>query len=301
MTKKTQNKSLQLLVFASLFMLVSVFLSAAGKGESGNSQNGSRGGAEFGLKEAEIAKRVDAVESLIAECMRAKGFEYYPVPYKIARMAMDSNSKPSGLNAADFRKQYGYGITTLLPGKVDQGTMGLGDRNNTYRANLSPADRVAYDRALFGKNTKSTFVVCLDSEDFSTTGGCTRAAVEKVFSKDELGPGFVNYQNAASARVDQDPRIIDAYKEWAKAMRSDGYHYNNTDEIKADLLSQLDKIMNGSTDPSSLPPESQAALKELQGKEKTLAAVAHKYEVKYVDPVRKKVEAELLGPDAAQQ
>ena len=65
----------------------------------------------------------------------------------MAHDAMDTNSKPSGLNADEFRAQFGYGITTLFAGADSQAVMGAGEQNIRIRSGLSAADRVAYDHA----------------------------------------------------------------------------------------------------------------------------------------------------------
>jgi hypothetical protein len=309
-TTMRRNRRVGLLALA---LIVGILLAACGGGGgltpsdhptntptvSQGDNAGQRGGAEFGLTEAEVARRVDAIESLIATCMRDAGFEYIPVDYATARAAMDSNSKPSGLNADEFRAQFGYGITTLFAGADSQAVMGAGEQNIRIRNSLSPADRVAYNRALYGENPTATFVVALDDENFSQTGGCTRAAVGQVFSPEELGPGFVNYQNAEGARVEQDPRVIAAYKDWATCMRDAGYSYNNSDEIKTDLANRLEAITGGA-DPATLAADAQAALTELQGEELAIAAADHECSVKFVDPIKTQVETELLGPAANQ-
>lgn len=263
-------------------------------------QNGQRGDAEFGLTEAEVTRRVDAVESRIAACMRDAGFEYIPVDYATARAAMDSNSKPSGLNADEFRAQFGYGITTMFAGTDSQAVMGAGEQNTRIRSGLSAADRVAYDHALYGENPTATFVVSLDDEDFSQTGGCTRAAVEQVFSPEELGPGFVNYQNVEGARIEQDPRVIAANKDWATCMRQAGYSYDTSDAIKTDLANRLEAITGGSA-PDTLSADAQAALSALQGEELAVAAADHDCSVQFVDPIKTQVEKELLGPAGTNQ
>jgi len=263
-------------------------------------QGGAQGDSEFGLPEAEITKRVDAVESLIATCMRDAGFEYIPVDYATARAAMDSNSKPSSLNADEFRAQFGYGITTQFAGADSQAILGAGEQNIRLRNGLSAADRVAYDHALYGENPSATFVVSLDDEDFSQTGGCTRAAVGQVFSPEELGPGFVNYQNAQGARIEQDPRVIAANKDWAACMRQAGYSYDTSDAIKTDLANRLDALTGGA-DPATLPADAQAALAALQGEELAVAAADHECSVKFVDPIVTQVQAELLGPAGTNQ
>ena len=262
-----------------------------------DAQDRSRGEEEFGLKETTIIARVDAVENLVACCMSNAGFEYFPVDYPTARKAMDSNSKPSGLSGDEFRAQFGYGITTLYAGPDAQATMGAGEQNNRIRASLSPGDRVAYERTLYGENPEATFIVGLDEENFEATGGCTRFAIAQVFYPDELGTSFVNYQNSAAVNIDQDPRIIAAYQDWATCMRDAGYAYANSNEVDADLATRLDAITGGA-DPSTLAADAQAALTQLQGEELAIAAADRKCELEFVDAIKTQVETELLGPDA---
>lgn len=293
---KLYRSKLMYLIFFSI--AAAVFAAACGGSPSspgGGSQSIDRGDAELGLTEAEVTKRVDAVESLIGTCMSEAGFEYFPVDYPTARKAMDSNSKPSGMKSDDFRKQFGYGITTLVSSPDSQATLGLGPRNISVRNQLPTADRIAYQRTLFGENPAATFVVSLDHEDFSQTGGCTRAAVVKVFSTDELGASFVNYQDAAAARVDQDPRVIAAYRDWGQCISDAGYRYGTPGEIEVDLSARLDAI-TGNKNPETLSADLKLALAELQGEEKAIAAVDHQCELDFVDAVKVKVENELLGP-----
>lgn len=283
---------------------LAIGISAIGAACSGSSPSadkaqgqGQNGDSEFGLTEAEIVQRVDGVEAAIATCMTDAGFEYLPVDYPTARQAMDSNSKPSGLDPDQFRQELGYGISTLFAGAATQATSGLGERNLRIRDALSTTDRVAWERQLFGENPNQTFVVGLDSEDLSQTGGCTRAAVEATFSSDELGPGFVNYQNAEGARVDQDPRVIAAYRDWTTCMRDAGFSYAAADEIDVDLSTRLDAI-TADEDPAGLSTGAQSALTQLQGEERAIAAADHDCELKFVADVKTQVQTELLGPDA---
>jgi len=264
----------------------------------GNASNQSDS-AEFGLPQAEVARRVDAVESLIATCMRDAGFEYVPVDYATVSAAT-KNTKPSGLTADQFRAQFGYGITTQFVDSNNLAMLDVGEQNSRIRNSLSTADRVAYLHALYGDNPSATFIASLGNEDLSPTGGCTRRAVEQVFTPAELGPGFVNYQNAQGARVDQDPRVLAAEKDWATCMRQAGYSYNNSDEIKADLTNRLDAITKGAA-PDTLSVDAKTALQQLQGEELAMAAADHQCNVKFVDPIRAQVETQLLGPAANQQ
>ena len=270
--------------------------STSGAAAAAATQNDGQGDAEFGLYEAEIVKRVDAVEALIAQCMTDQGFEYVAVDYDTARLAMDSNSEPTGVSPEEFLSQYGYGVTTLATAASQQGTAGLGP-NVAIRNGLPTADAVAWDRALLGQNTAQTFIVALDNEDLTQTGGCTRDAVAVNFSKAELGAGFVNYQDSDDARVDEDPRVLDAFKAWSGCMRDAGFSYGNPDEIETALTARLEQIVgDGSMD--SLDASSQAALQELQGEERSTAASDKSCEATHIDTVKTAVELEILGPDA---
>lgn len=262
-------------------------------GDQSQGQAQGSDAAEFGLTEAEIVRRVDAVEQSIATCMTEAGFEYLPIDYATIRKAMDTNSKPSGMTADEFRSQFGYGITTLSVTANAQATIGLG-RNIAIRAGLPPADQIAWNRQLLGENTDQTFAVGLDSEDLSRTGGCTRTAVETNFSQAELGPGFVNYQNSQGARIDQDPRVIDAYRNWTTCMRDAGHSYDTPAAIQVDLATRLNTITGG-LDIDALAPDAAAAVSQLQGEELAIAAADHKCDLAHVTDVKKKVETEILG------
>lgn len=279
-----------------------LLLAACGGGSGSSTSTTIRGGqssdaAEFGLTEAEVTVRVDAVEAAIAKCMTTAGFEYVPVDYKTIRTAMDTDSKPSGLDSAQFRKEFGYGISTLYGGANKQFEVGLG-RNLAIRDGLPGPDRVAWERALLGEDASQSFAVGLDSEDLSRTGGCTRTAVEATFSAQELGPGFVNYQNADAARVEQDPRVIDALRAWSTCMRDAGYSYHTSSDIDADIASRLDSITGGLA-PADLTADAQTALTQLQGEERAIAAADSKCELAHVTDVKAKVEKELLGTNGA--
>jgi len=261
--------------------------------DQGQGQAQGSDAAEFGLTEAEVAKRIDAVEQSIATCMTDAGFEYIPVDYATVRQAMDTDSKPGGMTADEFRTQFGYGISTLSITANAQANIGLG-RNVAIRDGLPAADQVAWNRQLLGENPDQTFVVGLDSEDLSRTGGCTKTAVEANFSQAELGPGFVNYQNADGARIDQDPRVIEAYRNWATCMRDAGYSYDDSTAIKLDLASRLATITGGA-DIDGLAADAAASVVQLQGEELAIAAADNQCQLDHVADVKKQVEAEILG------
>ena len=175
------------------------------------------GKEEFGLTTRQLVQKVERVEAAIARCMRAQGFQYVAVDYKTVRRGMSADKNIPGLSEEEFTEKYGFGLATLYTGEPPQlatgyspGKVGLGERNIEIYKNLSPADRVAYNRALFGENTGATFAVGLETENFSRTGGCTRAAIEEVFEPEQLKS---TYYKPLDAHINNDPRMKAALRE----------------------------------------------------------------------------------------
>jgi hypothetical protein len=216
----------------TVLLVVTVLMMLATAG-SAPAQNRLPGTEEFGLSKRELVERIEAVETLISKCMRENGFQYIAVDSETVRKGMAADKKLPGLSEKEFVAQHGFGISTLYTGKPPQlgdgyspGKIGLGDQNVRIYENLSPADRVAYNRALLGEDTNPTFAVALEIEDLSRTGGCTRSAIAQAFNPEELKS---TYYNPKDARVNQDPRVKAALATFADTMRKAGYAYNHPD------------------------------------------------------------------------
>ena len=258
--------------------------------------------AEFGLPGAEIERRQIKVEGLIRVCMKSQGFDYVPVDPATLRAAMDSNSKPSGLSDAEFRKQYGYGISTLYDAQLLQSQNSQSEPNKKIRDALAPADHAAYDQALYGGNSSATFASALDSEDLTGLGGCTKQAVDTVFPASEIkllrqNP---NSQDAVGELALQDPRVVEAVRSWSACIRSAGYSYAKPDEIKTDMQARLGAIVGAAsqtlpvgTDPATAKTYDQAAMAALQKLEIAVATADFACAAKGLKATKDKVEAEL--------
>jgi hypothetical protein len=254
---------------------------------------------EFGLTQEELVQKIEAVEPLIAACMNEAGFEYIPVDYLTVRKAMTSDKSAPGLGDEEYAAQYGYGISTRLdiaglPPQLATDTIvqiGLGEQNIQIFNNLSEADQEAYNHTLFGENTNATFAFTIEDEDFSETGGCTRAAIEQVFTPEQMESSFYN---PGDALVEQDPRVIAAIADWAACMREEGFDYNSPEETEGDIEERLDAILDGA-EPEELSPDAQAALTELQGEERAIASADLACEEEFITPAVEQVQTELYG------
>ena len=284
-----------------LGLIVAVLLAACGGG-SGSAPAGEQGTLpgteEFGLSRQGLVEAIEAVEAHIADCMNEAGFEYVAVDYNTVRRGMTSDKSLPGLSERGYFEQYGFGISTLYTGKPPQladettpGKIGLGEQNVATFQNLSPADQVAYNRTLFGDNPDATFAVAIETEDFSRTGGCTRAAIEQVFTPEQLS---TTYLNPKDALIEQDPRMVEALAEFGECLRAEGFDYTYEREVEPDLKERLYAITEGAP-VESLSADAQSALAELQGYERRLAVVVLDCEERILEPVEDRVERELFA------
>jgi hypothetical protein len=263
-------------------------------------QDGLPGTEEFGLSKRELVRKIEAVEEEIAKCMREHGFEYIAADYKTVRRGMSADKSLPGLSERQFIAQHGFGIATLYTGKAPQlaegyspGKTGLGEENVRIFKNLSAADQVAYNRALFGENTDATFAVAIENEDFSRCGGCTRTAIARVFDPDQLK---ASYYNPKDALINKDPRMKKALRQFAAEMREAGYDYDHPDDVEPDIKKRLYAITGGPAVPvEKLSPESQGALKELQAYERAVAKICFDLQTKIFEPVEEEIEEELYA------
>lgn len=253
---------------------------------------------EFGLSSEELVKTIETVEAFIAQCMSEAGFEYIAVDYKTFRRGMVADKRLPGYSEKQFFTEFGFGISTFYTGKPPQladgyspAKIGLGERNVQIFQSLSPADQVAYNRALLGENTDATFAVALETENFSRIGGCTRQAIEQAFTPEQLQ---TTYLNPKDALIEQDPRMIAALAEFADCVRAAGFDYSSEREVEPDLKKRLYAITNGAP-LEALSAEARTALTKLQEEERAIAVAVYHCEARVLEPVEDQVERELFA------
>jgi len=282
-----------------LIVMGFLMVACGGRANSSTEDQGALPGTEeFGLTREELVQSIEEVESLIADCMSAAGFEYIAADYNTVRRGMTSDKSLPGLSEREFINEYGFGISTLYTGHAPQlseisipAQIGLGEQNVQYFQNLSAADQVAYNHALFGENSDATFAVAIEIEDFSRTGGCTRTAIEQVFTPEQIS---ISYLSPKDALIEEDPRMVAAIAEFGECMRDAGFDYNHEREIEPDLRERLDAITEGAP-LEALSADAMAALTELQRFERAVAVVTVNCEERILDPVEDQVERELYA------
>jgi hypothetical protein len=248
------------------------------------------GTKEFGLTEEEFAAHVEKVQALIAECMTQAGFEYIPADVKTIELAQSAVRVEPGYTREEYKKRWGYGVSTRFDNVVKE--IELGPQNLRYIEGLSEADREAYERTLYGEDPDATFAFTFDEEDFSTTGGCTRKAVEQVFTKEQLSE---NYQHPKDVLIEKDPRVLEANANWVACMQRHGYDgYLDQDEIIEEFEERFDALV-GEEDPRTLTGAKLQSLKQMQREEIAISLADLDCQIKHLDKVIRDVEIEIFG------
>ena len=258
------------------------------------------GTEEFGMSPKELVQAIEKTEELIARCMREEGFQYVAADHNTVGAGMAADKNLPGLSEEEFVKRYGFGISTLytgLPPQLSTGyspaRVGLGERNVQIFRSLSPADRVAYNRALLGDDVSATFAVALEIEDLSRTGGCTRKAISEVFKPEQLKASHYNPQDAL---INRDPRMKAALGFWQREMKKAGFDYNHPDEIEPDLRSKLAAITDdGNLLATKMSPDQRAALRKLQDFERAVSVKSFKMQEEVLAPVEERIQKELFS------
>jgi hypothetical protein len=281
---------------AALALGATLALAACGGDDSGSSNQSSSkrqpsGPVEdqLGFDTAGIMARQSRVEADIRECMKAQGFDYVPIDPFAQRAAVTGVSR---LSDEDFLEQFGYGISTLWGRGGSEA-----DPNQRLRAGLGPADRLAYDRALWGENAGATFQAAVDSGDFTKLGGCTRKATEAVFGGAQVLTQLQGKLDQLDDRILEDQRMVKALEHWTACMAEAGYRYDDPDEIDADLTKRMERIVGPIPGPFATGPAAgnkppsydHTALAKLQREEVVIARADYACERKEITPVESKV------------
>lgn len=258
------------------------------------------GTEEFGLSQRELVQAIEKTEELIARCMREQGFQYVAADHNTVRAGMSADKHLPGLSEEEFINRYGFGISTLYTGLPPQlsndyspARIGLGERNVQIFRALSPADQVAYNRALLGDDVTATLAVALEIEDLSRTGGCTRKAVSEVFKPDQLK---ASHYNPKDALINKDPRMKAALGHWRREMKKAGFDYNHPDDIEPDLRNRLNALTEGGKLlVAKMSPDQKTALRKLQDFERVVSVKSFKMQEEVLSPVEERIQQELFS------
>jgi hypothetical protein len=247
---------------------------------------------QIGLDDEGLLERQVQAENRIRDCMKTQGFDYVPVDPNAQRAALVGQT---GMSSEDFEKQFGYGITTLYEQRLAQVVTGP---NKEIRDALPEADRLNYDRTLYGDDPTATFQDALDSGDFTRLGGCIKQATEAVFGGTAVLQTLQTKLDEVDDRIFGDERMVKAIGEWSACMREAGYDgLADPDEVDVVLETKLEEIVGSPQERAAFaagegPEYDPAALKALQQEEVAMVTADIECEEEHLEEIEAKVAAE---------
>jgi hypothetical protein len=233
-------------------------LTACGSNETtgtevdGNIDGWSQLNVASGGKYPEVAT---AYSSAIARCMKEKGWDF---------KAQDLSFVAP--QPRDLYEEWGFGISTVVgrESEYEQLFVGPADPNSELVAQLDAAAFARYSEDLSGSEAP---------------GGCTRSSIEKTFGADSplLNSALISeYQRLVDVGSGSAPELVAAMQSWSSCVSEAGLTATDPEDLKADLVSQLDewRAAGGSAE----------ALQKIQRLEIRVAQSSFECESKFIDP-----------------
>ena len=284
-------------------------ISACSRGSSKSTGDDANIDSPLGLDEAGFALQQNKVEERVKACMKQAGFEYTPVDPHATKAAITGTS---GLTDDEFRRQFGYGISTVFEKVVEisQSAKSV-DPNVAYRTTLDAPGKAAFDKSLTGGNVDLSVAGAVDAAkagDLSGLGGCVGEATKAVFGDSSVTTALAKIEELDS-RAEADPRLVKAREDWVTCMKKRGFDYNDPNAIDTTITDKLAGIVGavaakalgqtGNFSPlvfgtTALPPYDKAALAALQAEELATAQADLECEEKFVVDIEDKVKAEYI-------
>lgn len=297
-------------------LLAALVLSACSGGSKPAATTGADIKATLGIDKAGMALKQTRVEELVQVCMKQAGFEYIPVDPNASAAAVVGTT---GLSDDEYRKQYGYGISTIFEKVVAalQKAPASVDPNASIRSRLDTAGVAAYDKALTGGTVDVSVAGAVDAAkagDLSGLGGCVKEGTVAVFGDSNVTAALVKIEEL-DKRAEADPRLVAAKEQWAKCMKDAGYDYSDPNAVDGVIQDKLAAIVGASAAkglgeggkfnaaafaPGNLPAYDAAALAKLQVEELSTAQTDLACENKFVKDIDAKVKDEYQKKFAAE-
>jgi hypothetical protein len=177
-------------------------------------------------------------ENLMADCMKAAGFQYVPHPQHYTQPAGNVAGKDPATVPYDvlkaYRQKYGYGYnyaSDVYPNdpNVVQAYRPDQNPNNAIRDALDPARQQAYDQAYDGGSRKPLF--SSDKKQDVKIGGC----MAKINGQIGNNPVHVTTNptaQAAAAQAEQEfttnPAVLNAAQAYGSCLQQHGYTVPST-------------------------------------------------------------------------
>lgn len=191
------------------------------------------------MASAEKHRRVlfAAEEAAVARCMRARGFEYQPIPFPDEARAQAARPR---VGEPDFARTSGYGLSEAIARGDVRATE---DDPNRERVEAMPPDRRrAWEEALRGADRPPPDPKHLESSGLAfiaiplgpamawDPNSCLSTAQRTVYGDDRewkrLTLTMNTLMNVSAADARNDPQVVEALDRWRGCMRERGLSYD---------------------------------------------------------------------------
>lgn len=210
------------------------------------------------LEQARYERQELEAQQLIRQCMAQQGWEYTPFVPDFGEEVFFGPG--DDLSREEWVAQYGFGISTTFTEQFDQDFSveenfdPTDDPNFIYRDSLTPAEQIAYDRALYGSFDFDESDIEYDEDgnpifpEFEPSG-CFDEAYGELFGGfggeggeievvyEELGPLY----EELFQRIEADPRVVELKGAWSGCMGEAGYTFAGQD----DMYMSIEERMSG--------------------------------------------------------
>ena len=217
---------------------------------------------DVAAQQAEDRAKELEVQEKTATCMAEQGFEY--TPYVPEDMFIYYGGPEEDLTEEERLKKYGYYFFTTMLEEAEnfegyeEEYKPDDDPNWARMDTMSESERQAYEKALWGDWESFDFEPEYDEDgneiyvepDFTEIGGCMTLAQEEVWGG---GRGFEEEMMALDeqlmplwedlyARIESDPRMVEANAEWAACMADRGYTFTTQEDIFEFLMEKQEDL-----------------------------------------------------------
>jgi hypothetical protein len=178
------------------------------------------------------------VQSEIAACMKRSGFVYFP--FVIPSVLDAYRNQRGAVNEKEFFRREGFGVFTTF--SAEGPSIPEATKNDQYLASLNTAGRAAYLRALTGQ--------VVEGSRERLRPNCSSDAEDRTFGKGRVFLGQVGVaRQQAEERVDANPIVIAAYRDWRSCVRGKtGQTFNHPVDIANYLSDKSNRIISGSAE-----------------------------------------------------
>ncbi|MGY0071024.1 hypothetical protein ACWZEH_30470 [Streptomyces sp. QTS137] len=261
---------------------VAAATAGCGDGGDGRAQQDPRPRALTWQQELRVA---DAQQRLTKQCMNRRGFTYWE-----DRGLTLQESRPVRYVQDDvaWARTYGYG------GRIEAKSLRVRERNpnGTYRQNLSPSRRIAFDTALDGGDSARMLTASLPGgrETRRRIGGCTEEAERALYGDpaewyrtEKIATGL----NALYGKeLMRDRHLTAAVRAWSRCMKRAGRPYEDPRAAREAVRANAGRLGAARADEAFTAERRTAVADATCARETSLRAVATARETYYLDRLR---------------